>query len=103
MYKRQALEYGISATNTSLRIKELNNAGFMDKETATELMEALEVLHTFRLHAQIEKSHKDSKIDNYISVEDLSKLERDLLKDALKSVDQFRKLVAHHFHLSIVG
>jgi len=98
-----ALEYGISATNTSLRIKELNNAGFMDKETATELMEALEVLHTFRLHAQIEKSHKDSKIDNYISVEDLSKLERDLLKDALKSVDQFRKLVAHHFHLSIVG
>ncbi|MBN2249524.1 MAG: CBS domain-containing protein [Campylobacterales bacterium] len=98
-----ALEYGISATNTSLRIKELNNAGFMDKETATELMEALEVLHTFRLHAQIEKSHKGSKIDNYISVEDLSKLERDLLKDALKSVDQFRKLVAHHFHLSIVG
>jgi len=98
-----ALEYGISATNTSLRIKELNNVGFMDKETATDLMEALEVLHTFRLHAQIEKSHKGSKIDNYISVEELSKLERDLLKDALKSVDRFRKLVVHHFHLSIVG
>lgn len=98
-----ALEYGISATNTTLRIKALNNAGFMDKETAIELMEALEVLHTFRLHAQIEKSRKGSKIDNYIAVEDMSKLERDLLKDALKSVDQFRKLVAHHFHLSIVG
>lgn len=98
-----ALEYGIASTNTSVRIKELNNAGFMDKETATELMEALEVLHTFRLHAQIEKSHREARIDNYIPVEDLSKLERDLLKDALKSVDQFRKLVAHHFHLSIVG
>ena len=98
-----ALEYGISATNTTLRIKALNNAGFIDKENARELMEAMEVLHTFRLHAQIGKSRKGSKIDNYISVEDLSKLERDLLKDALKSVDQFRKLVAHHFHLSIVG
>jgi hypothetical protein len=36
-------------------------------------------------------------------VEKLNKLERDLLKDALKSVDMFRKLVVHHFHLSIVG
>lgn len=98
-----ALEYGVKATNTTLRIKELNNAGFIDKESATELMEALEVLNTFRLHAQIEKSHKEVKVDNYISVEELNKLERDLLKDALKSVDMFRKLVVHHFHLGIVG
>ncbi|MFT7880139.1 MAG: putative nucleotidyltransferase substrate binding domain-containing protein [Sulfurimonas sp.] len=98
-----ALEYGINATNTTLRIKALNNAGFIDKETATELMEALEVLNTFRLHAQIQKSHQEREIDNYIPVEKLSKLERDLLKDALKSVEMFRKLVVHHFHLSIVG
>ncbi|MGC9351556.1 MAG: putative nucleotidyltransferase substrate binding domain-containing protein, partial [Sulfurovum sp.] len=98
-----ALEYGIKATNTTLRIKALNNAGFIDKETATELMAALEVLNTFRLHAQIEKSHKETEIDNYIPVEKLNKLERDLLKDALKSVEMFRKLVVHHFHLGIVG
>lgn len=98
-----ALEYGIKATNTTLRIKELNNVGFIDKKSATELMESLEALNTFRLHTQIEKSHKEVKIDNYINVEELSKLERDLLKDALKSVDFFRKLVAHHFHLSNVG
>jgi CBS domain-containing protein len=98
-----ALEHGIVATNTSVRIKELNNAGFMSKERATELMEALEVLSTFRLHTQIEKLHKSQEVDNYICVEDLSKLERDLLKDALKSVNEFRKLVVHHFHLSMVG
>lgn len=98
-----ALEYGIHDTNTTLRIKALNNVGFLDKETATELMEALEVLNTFRLHAQIQKSHASEKIDNYIRIDTLSKLERDLLKDALKSVNDFRKIVSHHFHLSIVG
>lgn len=98
-----ALEHGIVATNTSVRIKELNNAGFMGKERATELMEALEVLTTFRLHTQIDKLHKSQQVDNYIRVDALSKLERDLLKDALKSVNEFRKLVVHHFHLSMVG
>ena len=66
-------------------------------------MESLEVLNTFRLHAQLEKSRKDMAIDNYIRTDSLNKLERDLLKDALKSVNEFRKIAAHHFHLNMVG
>ncbi|MBU1668959.1 cyclic nucleotide-binding domain-containing protein [bacterium] len=98
-----ALEHGIHTTNTTLRIKELNNKGFMNKQDATDLMEALEVLNTLRVQAQLQQWKRDEKIDNYISVVNLGKLEKDLLKDALKTVNKFKKLVAYHFHLSMVG
>lgn len=98
-----ALEHKIRATNTTLRIKELNNSGFLSKEDATDLMEALEVFNTLRLHSQLEQLAKGEKIDNYISVVNMGKLERDLLKEALKTVNKFKKIVSYHFHLSIVG
>ncbi|GIU00640.1 cyclic nucleotide-binding protein [Sulfurovum sp. TSL6] len=98
-----ALEHQIRATNTTLRIKALNNSGFLSKEDATELMEALEVFTTLRLHSQLSQLAKGEKIDNYISVVNIGKLERDLLKEALKTVNKFKKIVSYHFHLSIVG
>ncbi len=98
-----ALEHQIRATNTTQRIKELNNSGFLSKADATELMEALEVCNTLRLHSQLEQLAKGETIDNYISVVNIGKLERDLLKEALKTVNKFKKIVSYHFHLSIVG
>lgn len=98
-----ALEYKISDTNTTVRIKELTNLGFISKDDAKELIESLEVLSRFRLHAQLEKLRHSKEMDNYISTASLSKLERDTLKDALRSVDRFKKLLSHHFHLSMVG
>jgi len=98
-----ALEYKIRATNTTVRIKELNNSGFLSKEDATDLMEALEIFNTLRLHSQLEQLAKGEKIDNYISVVNMGKLERDLLKEALKTVNKFKKVVSYHFHLSVVG
>ncbi len=98
-----ALEHKIRATNTTVRIKELNNSGFLSKEDATEMMEALEILNTLRLHSQLQQLAKGEKMTNYISVTDIGKLERDLLKDAIKTVNKFKKMVSYHFHLSMVG
>lgn len=98
-----ALEHKIRATNTTVRIKELNNAGFFSKEDATDMMEALEILNTLRLHAQLDELAKGKPIDNYISLDKMGKLERDLLKEALKTVNKFKKVVSYHFHLSVVG
>ena len=98
-----ALEHKIRTTNTTLRIKELNNIGFLSKEDASDLMEALEVFNTLRLHSQLEQLAKGEKIDNYISVVKKGKLERDLLKEALMTVNKFKKVVSYHFHLSVVG
>ncbi len=98
-----ALEYGMTQTNTTLRIKALNDVGYMNKEDAQDMLEALEVINTLRLHAQLEKLEKGKEMDNYICVTTLSKLERDVLKEALKTVEKFKKRVSYHFHLSMVS
>ena len=98
-----ALEHGIHKTNTTERIKALNDIGYMSKDDAGELLETLEVINTLRLHAQLEKRENEIEIDNYISLKSLSKLERDTLKEALKTVEAFKKRVNYHFHLSMVS
>jgi CBS domain-containing protein len=51
----------------------------------------------------LEKLEKETEIDNYICLTSLSKLERDVLKEALKTVEAFKKRVSYHFHLSMVS
>jgi len=98
-----ALEYGIKETNTTMRIKALNNVGYFTKEDASDLMEALEAINTLRLHAQLAKVIRGVTVDNFISLGNIGKLERDLLKESLKTVNYFKKRVTHHFNLSMVG
>jgi len=98
-----ALEYGIHKTNTTQRIKTLNDIGYMNKEDAQDLMEALEIINTLRLHAQLEKLESEKAIDNYICLRTLGKLERDTMKEAIKTVELFKKRVSYHFHLSMVS
>ncbi len=98
-----ALEHGIHKTNTTERIKALNDIGYMNKEDAENLLEALEIINTLRLHSQLDKLEKEKEIDNYICLTTLSKLERDTLKEALKTVEEFKKVVSYHFHLSMVS
>lgn len=98
-----SLEHGIHKTNTTERIKTLNDIGYMTKEDACDLIETLEVINTFRLHSQLAKREKNIEIDNYISLASLSKLERDTLKEALKTVEAFKKRVSYHFHLNMVS
>ena len=98
-----ALEQGITKTNTTERIKMLNDVGYINKEEVGNLIEALEVLNTFRLHARLEKMEHGKSPDNFVDWKVLSKLERDTLKEALKMVEAFKKRVAYHFHLSVVS
>ena len=97
-----ALEFGITKTNTTERIKALNRLEYMSRSDAIDLIEALEVLNNFRLHARLEKIDQGRVPDNYIALDRLSKLEKDTLKEAFKMVEQFKKRVVYHFHLSMV-
>ncbi len=96
-----ALEYKIEASNTVERIKELNNRGVFDKKFATELMEAFDTLLSVRLHYRLKLSDPMSA-DNYINPKKLEKIERDLLKEAFKVVNTFKKFLTYHFHLNMV-
>jgi len=98
-----AFEKNINAVNTFERIKELNNAGFIDRATAEELIEAYNFLLEIRLKERLYKIKTGHAPNNYISPARLSKLERDLLKDVLKTVDKLKKLLFAHFKLGYLS
>ncbi len=96
-----ALEYKIETTSTTERIKELNNIGLFDKRFASELIEAYDTLLSIRLRAMLSQKHPISE-QNYVNPKLLGKGERDLLKDAFKIVNTFKKFLTYHFHLGMV-
>lgn len=96
-----ALEHGIDALNTTERIKELNNIGLFDKRFASELIEAYDTLLGIRLRFMLSLKHPHGE-QNYVNPKQLSKADRDLLKDAFKIVNTFKKFLTYHFHLGMV-
>lgn len=96
-----SLKYGINATNTIERIKELNNMEIIDKTFATELIESFDTLSSIRLKAMLEA--KDINESNYINPKNLEKIQRDLLKDSFKIINKFKKFINFHFHLNMVS
>ncbi len=94
-----ALERRLAETNTVERIRRLQALGALDKGLAGELADAFNVLMGLRLGARLEKMRLHQPLDNFIRPAAVSKLERDLLKDALQIVKRFKEVVRHHFHL----
>ena len=96
-----SLQYGVNATNTIERIKELNNLGVFDKTFATELIESFDTLNAIRLQAMLSAKNIDES--NYINPKKLQKVQRDLLKDSFKIINKFKKFMSFHFHLEMVS
>lgn len=94
-----ALEQKIVETNTVDRVKELNNLGILDKEFASEIIETFNLLVTIRLKSQLEKLDKDQETNNYINPDELTTMDKDLLKDALKIVNRFKKFLTSRYRL----
>ena len=97
-----AMEKGIRETNTVDRIKAINNMGLINKEFASELIESFNFLLTLRVNAQLEKLKSGKAVDNYLNPNSLTKLDRDLLRDVFKVVNEFKKFLSHHFKLAHV-
>jgi len=94
-----ALAYKITETNTMKRIKKLSDIGIFESAFATDLIEALNFMISLRLQFELTKMKQGESYDNYIKPSQLNKLERDLLKDALKIVNDLKKLISYHFKL----
>ncbi len=96
-----SIEHRLTQTNTIERIKELNNIGIIDKNFATELIESFDTLNAIALKANLEA--KGANEHNMLDPSKLDKIERDLLKDSFKIVNQFKKFISYHFHLNMVS
>ncbi|NRP15265.1 MULTISPECIES: DUF294 nucleotidyltransferase-like domain-containing protein [unclassified Marinobacterium] len=99
-----ALEQRILATNTFERLEALVDAGVMQESVSKDISEALGLFVNIRLRQQIRRAEQaEDGIDptpNIIELQQLNKMDRELLRDALLVVKSFKKSLTSRFHLS---
>lgn len=96
-----ALEKHIQDTNTFDRIAELGRLGVIDRKFAEDLSDALAFLLDLRLKGKLEQMARSTDgSDNFVQTRTLHKLQRDVLKDSLLLVKEFKGVLAHHFKLA---
>ena len=102
--RTMALEQRILETNTFKRIEALVAMDKMDKAMGENLGEALSIFIQLRLNQQMQRVEASAegldKTPNAIDLQKLNKLERDLLRDALHIVKDFKKLFVMRYHIS---
>lgn len=94
-----ALRHRIEARNSFERCAALHQAGVLPAELARDLPQALAVFHRLRLGEQLAAIEAGQTPDNFVRVERLRRLDRELLRDALRVVKEFRQHVRDSFHL----
>ena len=98
-----ALRERIRETTTVKRIKILEQKKVIESELAGELLEAFDVLNTLRLKGQLQKIQDGKDINNEIDTHVLGKIERDLLKDSFKIVNNFKKFITYTFKIDKIS
>ncbi|MFN3882826.1 MAG: putative nucleotidyltransferase substrate binding domain-containing protein [Nitrincola lacisaponensis] len=101
--RTMALEHRILETNTFKRIEALVEMEQMRKNHGENLAEALSLFVQIRLKHQIQRVEESQDgrdpTPNAIDLQRLNKLERDLLRDALRIVKDFKKHLASRYHI----
>lgn len=111
--RTMALERRIKATSTLDRLDALAADGRLDRRFADDLGEALALFSELRLKQQLnaletpvgaqvstqEASSQNSRRANRVVVQNLSSLERDLLREAMHIVKDFKQRLSHRYHL----
>ena len=85
-----ALQEGIVAVNTLERLRQASGTKSLSKESAANLIDALEFLAALRFEHQARQLQSGIAADNYLSPKELSSLEREHLKDAFKVIKELQ-------------
>jgi CBS domain-containing protein len=95
-----AIEKGIMETSTVRRIEAMAGDRVLPAEFGRELIGALRFFMEMRLRSQLRAARLGTvEGESLVKPSDLTTLERDLLRDALRVVKEFRELVRSHFNL----
>lgn len=91
-----ALAEGISAVNTTERLQQAAGTPSLSKEGAANLQDALIFIGTLRIKHQADQIQRGDEPDNYMSPKEISKLEREHLKDAFKVIQTMQQSLESH-------
>lgn len=94
-----ALKHGIAHRNSFDRCAALVAAGGLSPELGRDVPQALAVLMRLRLGQQLADLDAGLPASNSVDVAGLRRLDRELLRDALRVVNAFKEHVADVFHL----
>jgi len=94
-----ALEHRLATLGTAERLKELANRQVLPAPLARDLIETLHLLMAMKLRNNLRQQSLGQPISNLIQLNTLSTLDRDLLKDALLIIKQFKQHLRLHYRL----
>ncbi len=97
-----SLKYGVRQSNTFKRIQGLVRCGGMQERLGRNLESALILFSDYRLRShlrQLSGNTDVNKVNNYIEPHRLNRLERDLLREALHVVKEFKDWLASELHI----
>ncbi len=93
-----SLREGIRETNTFERLDRLKERGIFNPDDAEYIEAAYESLMMFRIRSAAEKMRLGLEPNSYINLEQLSKKEKNLLRESLLMAHRLQSLTAHTFH-----
>ncbi len=94
------IDKGILETPTAARIEALVRVGTLEPTFGRELISALHVFMEFRLRSQLVALHKgELESEAVLRLDEMTTVERDILRDALRVGRQFRDLIRGRYHL----
>ncbi len=99
--RTMALQHRVLETNTFRRIDALIEADALRKNQGRDLGEALSIFIQIRLQQQMERFDNEdfNESPNLIIIDELDRLDKDLLRESLHVVKEFKKHLALKYHL----
>jgi CBS domain-containing protein len=94
-----SLAEGIDEVNTIERLKQASGTKSLSKEGAENLLDAFEFISNLRIEHQALQISNGLESDNYMSPAEVSKLERDHLKDAFKVIQTLQTYVEMRYKI----
>ena len=96
-----ALQAGVKSVNTRDRLVEAHRAGVLSEAGMHDLIDALEFIAAVRLKHQSRHIRAGQPPDNFVSPDDLSRIERHHLRDAFRIVRTMQANVASAFQMRL--
>lgn len=95
--RAMAIEHGLESTSTFDRIDELIERGALSASLGTDLRQAFAIMLRLRLGQQLEAVHEGEVPSNDVQIRQMRRLDRDLLRDALRVVRDFQSLLSARY------
>ncbi|MCF7854780.1 MAG: DUF294 nucleotidyltransferase-like domain-containing protein [Candidatus Pacebacteria bacterium] len=92
-----ALREGLSETNTVLRLNALQARGILSEANHREMVQVYESLMTIRLEHQVRKWLAGSPANNELVIDDLTHLERRILRESFSAIRDFQTRLSYDF------